>query len=468
MRALYSIVYALGFLLATPYWLIRGIINPLYLKTLKRRLLGPGKILPRLDGRPRVWVWAMSLGEVLAARELIREMERDGHEVIVSATTLAGLTMARANWPQRVILPSPLDFGFSARRFLEMTQPDRLVLVETDVWPRILMEMKKKSSPCALVSARLSPRSFKYYKKIRFFWSRVLKYFDSIVAQTPEDRDKFLTLGANPDSVFVGGNLKFDQPPPPGAAADAAEGADGPKGKLLSKAGWPDGRYLVAGSLHPGEDSLVLEVFRELEPKFPGLKLLLAPRNREKFAQAYRLAEESFPGQAARRSAPSPQDKKAKVFILDTFGELENFYALAELALIGKSWPGRHEGGGHNPLEAALWGKMVLSGPIIHNFKWIYSALTEAGGAIIVDKEEVAGKIAALLGDPTTLAKGGEAGKNFVAQHRGAVQATWNIINNNNLNNNGNINNDRNINNNNANNNGDTNNNNDNKPSEIR
>ncbi|MDR1607337.1 MAG: hypothetical protein LBT38_02885 [Deltaproteobacteria bacterium] len=420
MRAFYTILYALGFLLVAPYWLTRGLFNRLYFQTLKRRFIGPGKILPRLGVKSRVWVWAMSLGEVLSARELVRELEKDGHEVIISATTLAGLAMAKTNWPNNVVLPSPLDFSLSIKRFLEHTQPDQLILVETDIWPGVLLELKKRSLKASLVSARLSPRSFKNYRRIKFFWSKVLGLFHLIVAQTPEDRVKFLALGAPESSVVVGGNLKFDLTEPGPQEKAQAE--------LLRETGWPQARYLVAGSFHPGEDVMILEIFQALRKDFPDLRLILAPRDRHKFCQVYRLAEEIFPQQTARRSKPQPTDPQSLVFILDTLGELENFYALAEVALIGKSWPGPHEGGGHNPLEASIRRRAVLAGPRNHNFKWIYQALSQAGGAIIVDKLELAPLLKSLLGDLERLQRLGLAGQQFVAKHRGAVRATLDLL----------------------------------------
>ncbi|MDR0549775.1 MAG: hypothetical protein LBI10_10265 [Deltaproteobacteria bacterium] len=421
MRLLYSFVYFIGFFLATPYWLVRGLFNPQYLSNLKSRLFGPAKLLPALDGKTRVWVWALSLGEVLAARELVAELEKDGHEVFVTATTLAGLAMAKANWPKLVVLPSPLDFSFSISRFLETTKPDHLVLVETDLWPGVLMAAQKKGLSTALVSARLSPRSFKNYRKIRFFWAKVLQYFDKIITQTQEDQDKFIALGANPEKVAVGGNLKFDQTLPPEDLHEA-------RGQVLAQTGWPKARYLVAGSFHAGEDEMILKIFLELNPNFPDARLILAPRDRRAFAQTYRLAQEYFPDKVARRAEPKSEDQNALVFILDTLGELENFYSLAEIALIGKSWPGRHEGGGHNPLEAAARRRPVICGPKIHNFKWIYAALVAAGGALVIDQKNLAAKLTALLNDPGLLTKMGETGQKFVVEHQGAVRATLDIL----------------------------------------
>jgi 3-deoxy-D-manno-octulosonic-acid transferase len=420
MRTLYTIVYTIGFILAAPYWLIRGLFNHQYLKTLKKRFIGPGRLLPHLDNKPRIWVWAMSLGEVLSARELVRELEKDGCEVIITATTQAGLTMAKTNWPTHLVLPSPLDFPLSVRRFLNLTQPDQLILVETDLWPGILWEMKKRSLSAVLVSARLSPRSFKNYYRIRFFWGRVLRLFDRIVVQTQEDLTKFLALGAKATSVAVGGNLKFDQSPPAEGPMEAKE--------ILDQTGWPQGRYLVAGSFHTGEDVMILTILRQLLPDFPELKLILAPRDRHKFSMTYKLAQDIFPHKTARRSHPEAADKDSQVFILDTLGELEKFYALAEVALIGKSWPGHHEGGGHNPLEAAVRGRPVISGPKVHNFKWIYKALCEAKGAVLVEKKDLPAALASFLRDEALLKRMGQNGQQFVSHHRGAVRRTLDLV----------------------------------------
>jgi 3-deoxy-D-manno-octulosonic-acid transferase len=416
MRTIYAIIYTIAFCLATPYWLIRGLFNQTYLKTLKSRFIGPGKVLPKLDKKPRIWVWALSLGEVLSARQLVKELTDSGHDVVITATTLSGLAQARSIWPTLSIFPSPLDFEISTRRFLDLVDPDRLILVETDIWPGILMGLKHRNIPKHLVSGRLSPRSFKNYKRISFFWSKVLQLFDSISAQTPEDREKFLALGADPDKVSVGGNLKFDQPPV----------TIGPEEKLdiLKETGWPDGRWIVAGSTHMGEETMILGAFSDLLEKHKDLRLLIAPRDRHKFGLNWKIIHEAFPRDSARRSKPSPSDASARVFLLDTLGELERCYSLADVALIGKSWPGSHDGGGHNPLEAAARAKAVLSGPMVNNFKWMYHALVEAGAAKIINKTELTSVLENLLDSPGLAESMGLKGQKFVETHRGAAKET--------------------------------------------
>ncbi|MDR1050963.1 MAG: hypothetical protein LBP95_07775 [Deltaproteobacteria bacterium] len=420
MQTFYAVVYFLAFCLAAPYWLVRGILNRAYLKTLRSRFIGPGRVLPKQGGRPRVWVWALSLGEVLSARELVRVLRENGCDVVVTATTLSGLAQAKSVWPTLPVLPSPLDFELSTRRFLDFVDPDALVLVETDIWPGILLELERRGVPKYLVSGRLSPRSFKNYRRISFFWGRVLRLFEAIAAQTEEDREKFVALGADPDKVGVTGNLKFDQ--------QAAPGGPGEKEALLKESGWPDGRWLVAGSTHPGEDVMIMASFLELWPRHKDLRLLIAPRDRHKFGLTWRLVRERFPRDSARRGAPRDSDSGARVFLLDTLGELERYYGLADVALVGKSWPGPHEGGGHNPLEAAARGKAVLAGPRVSNFKWMYKALNAAGAAKTVEKAELTRTLDRLLSQPGLAAEMGRRGLEFVGAHRGAARATLKFL----------------------------------------
>ncbi|MDR1035237.1 MAG: hypothetical protein LBT40_01280 [Deltaproteobacteria bacterium] len=421
MRLIYSVIYTLLFAVSLPFLGVRCLVNRVFCRHLAARFRGPGKILPKLGGRPRVWIWALSLGEVLSARELARKLSEGGADVVVTSTTLAGFAMARQLFPDLTVLPSPLDFRVSARRFLDCTDPDCLLLIETDVWPGILMELRRRGVPAYFAGARLSPRSFGRYRLVRFFWRRVLDMFSGIAVQTKEDLAMFLELGADPARIRATGNLKFDQEPAPRL--------HGERERILEETGWPDGRWIVGGSVHPGEDFMILELFRILSRDRPELRLLVAPRDRHRFAAFRRHAREAFPGETAARSRPSEDDVRAKVFVLDTLGELRRFYLLGEVALVGKSWPGRHEGGGHNPLEPALLGIPVVSGPRVSNFKWMYSALLSEGGAVIADRRSLPAVMKELLDTEGKLPEMGRRARDFVMSHRGAVERTLDFLN---------------------------------------
>jgi 3-deoxy-D-manno-octulosonic-acid transferase len=424
MRTLYAVIYALGLVLSSPWWLLRSLLGPGRLRILKARFLGPPAPPPKGAPSPRVWVHSLSLGEANSARGLILELKERGFEPILSSTTPTGLAASRSAFPGLPVLPHPLDLGFSVGRFLRAAEPDCLIIVETDVWPGLLHHLKDRRIPAFLVSARLSPRSLANYRRVRFFWGGVLRLLSGIAAQTEEDRLGFIGLGADPARVRATGSLKFDSDP----------GATGPgtKGEWLSRAGWPGCRYLVAGSTHRGEERLIVDAFLEISPEFPDLRLVVAPRDKDRFGEAWALLSEAFPGAAARRSEAGGPDAgegaRPRAFLLDSLGELSSLYAVADLAIIGKSFPGPHEGGGHNPLEAAAKGKAVLSGPRVHNFKWMFGALRAAGAAEIVEAGDLAGRLLALFRDPRLLEAMGRKGREFALAHAGSAKRTLDFL----------------------------------------
>ena len=395
IRIIYKIVYTLGLIITWPFWIIRDVIHHKPY-SFKARFLGPGKMLPKKPGRPRVWLWALSMGEVLAAKNLVPALEEAGAEVIISSTTAIGRDTAARLWPSKLVLASPLDFGLSTRRFVEAVKPDLLVLVETDIWPGILFRLALEDIPKALVSARISPRSLKGYGYIKVFWRRVLRMFDLITTQSENDRERLIALGAYPDKTVAIGDLKFDR--------EVRESTPESRAAILEETGWPDGRWIVAGSTHAGEEDIILDAFIRLKGQNPerygDLRLLLAPRNKSDFgAVGGHICERGLP--AGHRGEPKPDDRDKSIFLLDTLGELERFYDLAEIALVGKSWAARHKGGGHNPLEPAAKGKPVLFGPLTHNYRWMTKALVNSGGGLMVpDQEALLAALTELLDNP--------------------------------------------------------------------
>jgi 3-deoxy-D-manno-octulosonic-acid transferase len=413
----------LVFFLTWPFWILRDLIHrkPYCFKP---RFLGPGRMLPKRQGRPRVWLWALSLGEVLAAKNLVPALEEAGAEVVISSTTAIGREAAARTLPGRLVLASPLDFSLSTRRFVDAVDPDLLVLVETDIWPGILSRLSRRGVPAVLVSARMSPKSQRGYSYIRPFWGRVLRLFDFITTQSEDSRCQILNLGADPARTMVIGDLKFDRP--------VRETTPEIQAALLAETGWPQGRWIVAGSTHAGEDEIILGAFNGLKRKDPAkyrdLKLLLAPRNRSDFLAVWDLIR-CLELPAGHRGAPAPDDRDKDVFLLDTMGELDRFYDLAEIALVGKSWAGLHKGGGHNPLEPAAKGKPVIFGPLTHNYRWMTKALLEAGGGLMApDQDALAGALEDLLDNPDKARDMGRRAAYFVRTHQGGVRKTMDLL----------------------------------------
>ena len=416
-HVIYKILYPLVFLLAWPFLTLRDLVHRKPYR-FKARFLGPDRMPPKSPGRPRVWLWALSLGEVLAAKNLVSALEGAGAEVVITSTTAIGRDAAASAWPSRPVLASPLDFSLSTRRFAKAVDPDLLVLVETDIWPGILYRLNRLGVPKALVSARISPRSFMGYRHIRPFWRQVMRLFDLITAQSEEGRLRLLDLGADPERTRVIGDLKFDR--------EVRVSTPEIRAVLLAETGWPEGRWIVAGSTHPGEDEIILGAFMELKNKYGDLKLLLAPRNQNDFQSAWELINRmNLP--AARRGEPTPDDRNKVVFLLDTLGELDRLYGLAEIALVGKSWVGG--GGGHNPLEPAAKGLPVLFGPLAHNYRWMTKVLLEAGGGLMVpDQGALLAALENLLDNPDQAREMGRRAANFVRTHQGGARKTMDLL----------------------------------------
>ncbi len=423
LRIIYKIIYTGGFILTWPFWLIRDMVQHKPY-TFKTRFFGPGQILPKQKGYPRVWVWALSLGEVLAAKMIVPALEQTGAEVVISSTTAIGRETATRIFPGRLILASPLDFDFSTRRFLDSVNPDLLLLLETDIWPGILFHLVDRNLPKVLVSARISPKSLQGYGYIKKFWGRVLRLFDLITTQSPADRNALLLLGADPETTLVIGDLKFDRKVSDEEPKDRAT--------LLAETGWPEGRWIVAGSTHTGENEIILDAFNYLKEKakkkYADLRLLLAPRNKSDFSSVCSLiSNRGFP--VARRHEPAPNDREKSIFVLDTLGELDRFYNLADIALIGKSWPGLHKGGGHNPLEAAAKGKPIIFGSLTYNYRWMTQALLQANAALEApDQKALATVLENLLEHPDKALEMGRQAANFVRLHQGSVEKTLTLL----------------------------------------
>ncbi|MBW2085494.1 MAG: hypothetical protein JRI54_05650, partial [Deltaproteobacteria bacterium] len=337
MFPLYTLAYCGATMALSPYYLVKGLASGKYLWSLSARL-GVADISLEPKSTFRIWVHTLSLGETLSVLALITRLKNEGYEVCLSTTTRSGRQIARARFSEKAkIIQFPYDWPPAVRRVQDKVQPDLFVLVETDIWPNFLARLERERIPIVLINARVSPRSYARYRLVKRWWRRVLNLFTFIGVQTVLDKQRMLDLGAGSDRVVVTGNLKFDQPQP--------EAGSGVLESLLAESGLPRGVWLVGGSTHPGEDEALLEIFTELAPSFPELKLLLAPRNKSRFEPVWRLIQQRNL-KAARRSGPKPCADMT-IFLLDTQRELERFFEIADVVFIGNSLPGSGEGGGH-------------------------------------------------------------------------------------------------------------------------
>ncbi len=351
------------------YYQLRSRIDGKYRKSCLERL---GLKAPTsLPPAPRIWVHALSVGEVLSVAPLIEALKElsPSTEIVFSTATETGQNIARSrlgNWVTHFFF-LPHDFPWAVERVARRIKPSRFVLVETDIWPGLLSVLKKKEIPVFLVNGRISEASYRKMQKLGRFHGLPFHRFDHIFGQSEMDRERFIALGAIPERVHAAGNLKFDSVRKPLSASEIST--------LRESAGILPGRPAwVAGSTHEGEEEMLLDVHRSLRRSRPDLLLILAPRNIKR-AEALSDLCSRYGSSAAKRSANERAEGSA-VFILDTLGELSRFYALADAAFIGGSLV---PFGGHNPLEAVAQGKPALWGPHLFNFREIEAGLLGSG-----------------------------------------------------------------------------------------
>lgn len=412
MHLLYTLLLTVGFVLAMPWFLWKGRGSGKYLRTFRERM-GRLPVYLNVDGDRSIWIHAVSVGEVLAARPLVPAL-RDrfpGHRIFVSTTTMTGNAVARKSLRGvDGLLYAPFDFPHPVRRALDVLNPSLLVLVETELWPNLIHEARRRGTRVALVNGRISPRSFPRYRKLRRFLAGTLAEVDLFLMQGEAHAERIREMGAPSGRVAVTGNLKFDAAPP-GRLPERLV-------KLLQAGG--AGRPLwVAGSTVGGEEELVLKAFHRVRADVPEARLLMAPRHPERFDAVPSLVEAAG-FRCLRRSALDPAAwQDGEVLLLDTLGELSQVYALASVVFVGGSLV---PAGGHNILEPAVAGKPVVVGPHMENFQEIAEQFRAEGAVEQVGSADELGRcVSSILLDDARRASLGSRARDLVGRNRGAV-----------------------------------------------
>lgn len=413
MYILYSLLLACALLLSLPWWIFQMLRLGKYRAGLRERL---GIIPERLKAPEKsggIWIHAVSVGEVLAIGNLLRELEKahPDKSIYISTTTLTGQQLARTRFGENRCFFLPIDAGFAVRRYLNFLRPGLLLLAETEFWPNLLHLAHTSGARIAVVNARISDRSFPRYRRFRWFFSRVLAPVDLFLAQTEEDARRLIAVGAPASSVQVSGNLKFDIRP--GTAAAVTQD--------LRKALPPDTLVIVCGSTAAGEEEMLLAAFRTLLRELPSAVLVLAPRHPERFDEVANLISAMGLSLVRRSSWSAACEIRGGVFLLDSVGELASVYALADIAFVGGSLVPT---GGHNILEPAQYGVAVMTGPHTFNFREIIRIFEEGGGVIIATPEDLAGRLLRLSQNKSERERLGLRAKQLFAQHAGATQRT--------------------------------------------
>jgi 3-deoxy-D-manno-octulosonic-acid transferase len=429
MYLVYSLLTLLFFVVVSPYFVYQAIRYKKYIGSFRERL-GYLPISFNLDGEESIWIHAVSVGEALTARALAADLKAryPRLRLFLSTTTMAGQQVAKGSLGRVVdaVFYFPFDWAFIVRRTLNLVKPRLFIMMETEIWPNLLRECRRRGVKTAVINGRISVRSYPRYRLIRPFFRRVLADVDRFCMQSEESARRLIDLGADPARVTMTGSLKFDSlevPPPSGTGS--AHGK--PRERLLRFFRVsPSRTVIVAGSTMRGEEAAVLTAFRRVKDTKSHVLAILAPRHPDRFGEVERLARDAGFVTARRSELPIDAEPRADVVVLDSLGELAQLYQVATVVFVGGSLA---DHGGHNILEPAVYGKPVIFGPHMQNFKEIAEAFLSNGAAIQVrSDQELDDTILALVRDPVQRARLGAAARALVEANRGAKGKTLAVI----------------------------------------
>ncbi len=411
----YNLALFVALVAGSPWWLWRMVTTRKYREGLWQRL-GAVRRLPRADGRPLIWVHAVSVGEVLAVSRLVKALETAFPDcfIAISTTTRTGQALARERFGAERVFYSPLDLAWGVRAHLNALRPRMLVLAETEFWPNLLTGCYRRGIPVAVVNARISDRSWPRYRRLRKLWQPILSRLSRVLAQTDIDAERLKAIGCRSECVSVAGNLKFD-----------VRVAEESVATRLLRSCATGLRVIVAGSTLFGDEVELLRAWLRLREADPNLALVLAPRHPERFVEMPTILAR-FGCRWVRRSgwptdaAGDPRRlQPGEIVLLDTIGELASVYSLASVAFVGGSLV---PAGGHNPLEPAQFGVPIVMGPHYANFRAIVDELRKNHAIRIADMDDLPGTIIELLGDRTAADAMGSRARQVFEQQAGATE----------------------------------------------
>jgi 3-deoxy-D-manno-octulosonic-acid transferase len=421
MRFLYNAVFPLVLFLSLPADLVRMVRRGNYRRDFAQRL---GRYKPDVRARfstgEWVWVHAVSVGELLVALKIITELHRrhPAWRFVVSSTTSTAHALAQEKqedwW---VPVYTPVDLAAFVRRALDTVRPKAVVLVEGEMWPNFVWTCSDRGIPVMLANARVSPRSARRYRKFARIVRAVGRHLAGVGLQEAADEALWRTLGVTADRISVTGSVKYD----PGIEVAP------PRDFRPVLDAWGIGRdepVVLAGSTHRGEEEELLAALAIAREKHPHARLLVAPRHVERLPEILaRLDDGRF--RLARRTTP-PSPPAPDVLLIDTTGELRDWYASADIVFIGKSLTGR---GGQNPVEALMAGRPVVFGPHMENFAALAAELLASGGAVAVrNAGELGATLRELFDNPVKRDSIAARGAAALERHRGATSRTADMV----------------------------------------
>ena len=426
MRVLYKVYAALssGMFVAglPPFWLYTRLTGRFRRGFRERLGLLPAKELKRLTPSRRVWIHAASLGEVRVARSITNHLEKlvPGCQVIVSTNTDHGYDLARELFDTASIVYAPFDFFASVRKAASTVNPEVMVFLETEIWPTWITETHRRGIRCALINGRISPRSIGKYVMFRSFFRDVLQHVDTFSMITEEDGRRIVDMGADPGRVEINGNAKHDLL---GSQTDPAIRTRMQKRLRLK----PFQPVLVGGSTREGEEEILLSVYERILRSFPDTLLVLAPRHIIRTSRLESLVrQQGLEYQLWTELVQPGVERTAPVVIVNTFGDLFKIYSVGTINFCGASLVSR---GGQNPLEPAVWGKMVFYGPSMEDFQEARRLLEQEGAGVEVQNPEAfVEKSLFFLNHREDLRDGGRRGREAVLRSQGASERHARVV----------------------------------------
>ena len=411
---LYNLVLNSAFIASLPYTLLMLLLKKQHMRG--RFGLYDSRLLDNLGKKRPVWLHAASMGEVAVLAPVIAEFKKryPDFPIIVSTVTATGFHRAKDIIPEASFtFILPLDVNCIIKRVIKKLRPRCLIIAETELWPNLIRHCKNYNARVILINGKISARSFKRYRFLKMFIKKVLSYFDLLGVQSPADQEKLVTLGADDRKIAVLGNIKFDF-----SAIFKYQSVDAAtvRQEHYLDAGQP---VLVAGCTRPGEEKMVLEVYRDLARQHQDLVCIIAPRHLNRINEIEQILEQMDLPFCRKTKMKPPAGPSRPIIILDTMGELQKIYSMATVAFIGGSL---FNFGGHNPLEPALFKVPVVFGPHMDNNRTSASLLKAKGGAIQVrNQPELLSVLADLFEHPDKQKNTGEAAYQVIAENRGIV-----------------------------------------------
>jgi 3-deoxy-D-manno-octulosonic-acid transferase len=379
----------------------------------------PQKLLLQAGQKQTIWFHTASVGEVMVALTLMRAMRKTypRHRIVITTTTPQGRARAAQDDVVDAALLAPFDIPWIVRRAVKRIRPSFLLVTETELWPNLLKGVKQEGIPIVLFNGRISRRSYRFYRPLRFFFRGVLKNFDALCLKSNSDKERMVKLGAIPQSIHVTGDIKFHH---------LSTLAETEKKRLEKELRLPlNVPVVIAGSTHEGEEEMVLQIFKELKADFSRLILVLAPRHLQRIPRVERVLK-SQGVRWIKRTMIQEERRPEEVILLDTIGELTAIYGLGTAVFVGGSF-GRV--GGHNILEVLAQGKGVIFGPHVETIRDVAQLVVEHGAGLQVrTPDELKGAFKKLIADSSLRAQMGKKGRSFLQEQQGALERTMKIV----------------------------------------